>query len=102
MRPQHTCCSEWSNHNPAKCLTKRWLPRPRNYFSRWTVARPQMASHSRGEVWLVDLGFAAKTRPCVVLSDPAVNTNDRALTTLVPHTTSPRGSAFEADFAVRF
>ena len=48
----------------------------------------------RGEVWLVDLGMAAKTRPCVVLSI-GVTDQDRALATLVAHTTSPRGSRFE-------
>ncbi len=25
----------------------------------------------RGEVWLVDLGMAAKTRPCLILNVPA-------------------------------
>jgi mRNA-degrading endonuclease toxin of MazEF toxin-antitoxin module len=49
----------------------------------------------RGEVWLVDLGMAAKVRPAVVVSVPASDT-DRALVTIVPHTTSPRQSRFEA------
>jgi len=48
----------------------------------------------RGDVWLVDLGMAAKVRPAVVISVPADDT-DRALVTLVPHTTSPRQSRFE-------
>jgi mRNA interferase MazF len=48
----------------------------------------------RGEVWLCDLGMAAKVRPCLVLSvEPEVS--DRALVTLMPHTTSVRGSRFE-------
>ena len=55
----------------------------------------------RGEVWLVDLGMAAKVRPAVVLSIPA-HDMDRALVTLVPHTTSVRGSRFEAPVAVSF
>jgi mRNA interferase MazF len=59
-----------------------------------TVAR-------RGEVWLVDLGMAAKVRPAVVLSVPAGDT-DRALVTIVPHTTSPRQSRFEATVPVPF
>lgn len=50
-----------------------------------------MADPNRGEVWLVDLGYAAKVRPCLVLSIPAL-IQDRALATLVPHTTSTRGS----------
>lgn len=53
----------------------------------------------RGEVWLVDLGMAAKVRPAVVISIPA---EDRALVTLVPHTTSPRQSRFEASASVSF
>jgi mRNA interferase MazF len=49
---------------------------------------------NRGEVWLVDLGLAAKVRPCLVLS-VLPNDQDRSLVTLVPHTTSIRGSRFE-------
>ena len=53
-----------------------------------------MARANRGEVWLIDLGYVAKTRPCLVLSVPIVDT-DRALVTVIPHTTSPRGTRFE-------
>lgn len=56
---------------------------------------------NRGDVWLVDLGSAAKIRPCLVVSIPALD-RDRALTTLIPHTTSSRGSRFEVDIEVRF
>ena len=55
----------------------------------------------RGEVWLVDLGMAAKVRPAVVISVPAGD-SDRALVTLVPHTTSLRQSRFEAAVSVPF
>jgi mRNA interferase MazF len=60
------------------------------------VATPQ-----RGEVWLVDLGLAAKVRPALVISVPAGDA-DRALVTLVPHTTSLRGSRFEVPVPVPF
>jgi mRNA interferase MazF len=60
-----------------------------------------MSKHSRGEVWLVDLGIAAKVRPCLVISIPVFD-QDRALVTLVPHTTSGRGSRFEVDVKVKF
>jgi mRNA interferase MazF len=53
-------------------------------------------------VWLVDLGFAAKIRPCLVLSVPATGPNDRVLVTLVPHTTSPRGTTFEVAIPTRY
>jgi len=53
----------------------------------------------RGEVWLVDLGMAAKVRPAAVMSIPAADV-DRALVTIVPHTTSARGSRFEAAVSV--
>ena len=56
----------------------------------------------RGEVWLVDLGRVAKIRPCLVVSIPANDENDRVLTTLIPHTTSTRGSRFEIAIASRF
>ena len=60
-----------------------------------------MPSPDRGDVWLVDLGYAAKVRPCLVLSVPALD-QDRALCTLVPHTTSTRGSRFEVESSVGF
>lgn len=60
-----------------------------------------MNKPQRGEVWMVDLGLAAKVRPCLVLSIPALN-QDRALVTIVPHTTSVRGSRFEVEVKVRF
>lgn len=60
-----------------------------------------MVSPRRGEVWLVDLGMAAKVRPALVISVPAAD-NDRALVTLVPHTTSARQSRFEAAVSVPF
>ena len=57
---------------------------------------------TRGDVWLVDLGMVAKIRPCLVLSIPADDDNDRILTTIVPHTTSTRGSRFEVQSNARF
>ena len=60
-----------------------------------------MRTPRRGEVWLVDLGLAAKIRPCLVLGAPAAD-EDRALVTDVPHTTSLRGTRYEVSVAVRF
>lgn len=60
-----------------------------------------MRSPPRGEVWLVDLGLAAKVRPCLVISVP-IQEPDRSLVSLVPHTTSVRGSRFEVSLAIRF
>jgi mRNA interferase MazF len=47
-----------------------------------------------GEVWLADLGLAAKTRPVVILSrhDPQA---PRALVIYVPLTTQNRNSSYE-------
>ena len=56
---------------------------------------------NRGEIWLVDLGYVAKVRPCLVMSVPFED-QDRALVTLVAHTTRPRDSRFEVDISVRF
>lgn len=55
----------------------------------------------RGEVWLVDLGLAAKVRPCLVISVEVADT-DRALVALVPHTTAVRGTRFESQVPVAF
>ena len=60
-----------------------------------------MPDPTRGEVWLVDLGMVAKVRPCLVLS-VAVADEDRALFTVVPRTTSVRGSRFEVALDVKF
>jgi mRNA interferase MazF len=60
-----------------------------------------MARPERGDIWIVDLGFVAKVRPCLVLS-VAPEDQDRALITLVPHTTSTRQSRFEVACNVRF
>ena len=60
-----------------------------------------MKAPQRGEVWLVDLGMGAKIRPAVVISVPA-DDSDRALVSLVPHTTSPRNSRFDVAVGVPF
>ena len=60
-----------------------------------------MPKQNRGEVWLVDLGMVAKVRPCLVFSTPAL-VQDRALVTVVTHTTSTRGSRFEIPTKTRF
>jgi mRNA interferase MazF len=56
---------------------------------------------ARGEVWLFDLGMAEKVRPALVIS-VAFGRADRALVTIVPHTTSVRGSQFEIPISVPF
>ncbi len=60
-----------------------------------------MARPDRGEVWLVDLGIAAKIRPCLILS-VAPDPQDRVLITLVPHTTSLHGTRFEVSVPKSF
>ena len=60
-----------------------------------------MSDPRRGEVWLVDLGLAAKVRPCLVISIPATD-QERALATLVSHTTSSRNSRFEVRIKISF
>jgi mRNA interferase MazF len=60
-----------------------------------------MPRADRGSVWIVDLGMAAKVRPCLVLSVP-IEPLDRTLATLVPHTTSVHGTRFEVAVQARF
>ena len=55
-----------------------------------------------GEVWLVDLGLAAKMRPVVIFSRYDSNP-PRALVIYVPVTTQNRGSLYEVELPkVRF
>ncbi|MBI4749497.1 MAG: type II toxin-antitoxin system PemK/MazF family toxin [Acidobacteria bacterium] len=60
-----------------------------------------MPTPNRGEVWIVDLGLAAKVRPGLVISIPA-HIQDRALVTLISHTTNPRGTRFEVPIKVPY
>lgn len=60
-----------------------------------------MPKHNRSEVRIVDLGMVAKVRPCLVISTPAL-IQDRALVTVVTHTTSTPGSRFEIPIKTRF
>lgn len=55
------------------------------------MARPEVR---RGDIWLVDLGLAQKTRPAVILSVACLD-HERALITYVPRTTSLRQTRFE-------
>ena len=55
----------------------------------------------RGEVWLFDCGMVEKTRPVLILSIP-FGASDRAVVTVVFHSTSLRGSAFEVSVPVSF
>jgi mRNA interferase MazF len=55
----------------------------------------------RGEVWLLDLGMAEKVRPAMILS-VAFGDDDRALMTVIPHSTSLRGSQYEVPIPVPF
>jgi mRNA interferase MazF len=50
---------------------------------------------------MVDLGLAAKVRPCLVISVP-LEESDRSLVTVVPHTTALRQSRFEVTASPKF
>jgi len=55
----------------------------------------------RGEVWLVDLGMVEKIRPALVISGNC-GESDRDVITVVPHTTTLRGSRFEINVPLPF
>lgn len=56
---------------------------------------------NRGEVWLFDLGITEKARPALIVS-VAYGDADRALLTIIPHTTSLRASQYEIAVSVPF
>lgn len=54
----------------------------------------------RGEIWLIDLGLAQKTRPVVIMSvEPTAD--ERVVVTYVARTTSVRGTRFEVPHEAR-
>lgn len=55
----------------------------------------------RGEVWLFDYGYTEKVRPVLVLSVPFAD-RDRAVVTVVFHSTALRGSSWEVAVPCRF
>ena len=81
--------------------TRRSTESPTSLSSNMTSERRSMSSPERGEVWMVDLGYVAKYRPSLVFSIKPLDT-DRALTTVIPHTTSTRGSRFEIAIGTSF
>jgi mRNA interferase MazF len=56
-----------------------------------------MTSFKRGDVVLVDLGYVAKVRPCVVLSIPNADSR-RNMPVVAPLTTEIRGGECEVPF----
>lgn len=50
----------------------------------------------RGEIWMIDLGMAAKPRPAVILSVPFEEV-EKAVVTYVARTTQVRGGRFEVE-----
>jgi mRNA interferase MazF len=55
----------------------------------------------RGEVWLFDCGYTEKVRPVLVLSVPFAE-QDRAVVTVVFHSTALRGSTWEVPIPCPF
>ena len=54
-----------------------------------------MPAAKPGEVWMTDLGMAAKVRPCLVLTPPPTSDDELNVFTVVAHTTSRRNSRWE-------
>ena len=59
-----------------------------------------MQKARRGELWVIDLGLAQKTRPCRILSVSFLD-HERAVVTYVPRTTSVRNTRFEVPHQMR-
>jgi len=53
-----------------------------------------MPAAKPGEIWIVDLGMAAKVRPCLIVT-PQPHGEDLDTHTVVAHTTAGRGSRRE-------
>lgn len=55
----------------------------------------------RGEVWMFDCGMVEKVRPVLIFSIPFAD-NDRAILTVIFHSSALRGSEFEIRIPVPF
>ena len=53
-----------------------------------------MPAAKPGEIWMVDLGMAAKVRPCLILTAQPRN-DELDVFTMVAHTTAVRGNRWE-------
>ena len=60
-----------------------------------------MPSAKPGEIWMTDLGMAAKVRPCLILTPPP-QSNELDVFTVIAHTTSLRGNRWEMRLAKPF
>lgn len=60
-----------------------------------------MPRTSPGDVWIVDLGYLAKTRPFLILSDYPAD-NELAILAVVPHTTAIRHNRWEVSIPKPF
>src|SRR5437762_4767351 len=76
-----------------------WLPPQATNWPRCTTRKS--VPPRRGEVWLFDCGMVEKVRPVLIFSVPFADT-DRALVTVVFHSTALRSSQFEIKVEVPF
>lgn len=53
-----------------------------------------MPAAKPGDIWIVDLGMAAKVRPCLIIT-PQPRGDDLEVFTIVSHTTAIRGNRWE-------
>jgi len=60
-----------------------------------------MPAAKPGDIWIVDLGLAAKVRPCLIVT-PQPRGDELAVFTVVSHTTSVRGTRWEISIAKPF
>ena len=60
-----------------------------------------MSAAKPGEVWMTDLGLAAKVRPCLILTPPP-GSGDLDVFTIIAHTTACRGSRWEIPISKPF
>ena len=60
-----------------------------------------MPTAKPGDIWLVDLGMAAKVRPCVTIT-PQPRADELEVYTVVSHTTAVRGNRWEVPIPKSF
>lgn len=58
---------------------------------------PRKSGMERGQVWLVDLGLAAKTRPCLLLTGFPDDEDLALVVSVIAHATALRGGQWELE-----
>src|SRR5580698_3103870 len=92
VRPLNSVCPRFERGFLGSLIWRRRRRKPGLSSDR--LQPSSMISFKRGDVVLVDLGYVAKVRPCIVVSIPNAD-SQRNMSVVAPLTTEIRGGECE-------